>query len=547
MNLARLLLKPVAFAAGAHASRQAAAFIRAHQRTEEIQDNLLHKLLAAHADTDFGRDHGFARIKNYDDFTSAVPVSDYEGIRPYIDRVLGGRASALLPKGQAPLMFSMTSGTTGRPKHIPVPPRFLAQMRQGWNIFGLMVLNDHSEAWLRNIVQISSPMNEHTSPSGVPCGSISGLLAATQKRIVRRMYAASPRVGEITDPAAKYYTILRSAVEKDVAIITTANPSSTIKLIETGQEHADRLIDDIARGTLNPPGEIDPRTAAKFRFRPRKKLADKLRSQLADDGRLLPRHFWDVTFLTNWTGGTLKLYMPRLRELFPGVPIRDIGLLASEGRFSIPMRDDTPAGVAEITNNFLEFIPAEQRGRPDPDVLRAHEVEVGGEYFLVASNWAGLWRYDIDDRVRVTDRLGMSPVFEFVCRGSQTANITGEKITENQVVEAMDRAASAVGARCRRFVVRGRFANPPHYELHIEAEDNTAHKLAEAFEAALAELNMEYRSKRHSQRLGPVRPVVLTPGTLARAEQENIRARHGRSEQYKHKYLETKIATDTDD
>ncbi|GAH84039.1 unnamed protein product, partial [marine sediment metagenome] len=185
-------------------------------------------------------------------------------------------------------------------------------------------------------------------------------------------------------------------------------------------------------GTLTPPGEISA-AARGLRFRPSPALARRLEDGIARDGVLLPRHFWNVAFLANWTGGTLKLYLPRLRELFGSVPIRDIGLLASEGRFSIPLADETPAGVAEITSNFLEFIPADRIGEAPPPALRAEQVELGQEYFLVVTNWAGLWRYNMDDRVRVVDRLGDSPVFEFLSRGLHTANITGEKLTEHQV------------------------------------------------------------------------------------------------------------------
>ena len=55
---------------------------------------------------------------------------------------------------------------------------------------------------------------------------------------------------------------------------------------------------------------------------------------------------------------------------------------------------------------------------------------------------------------------------------------------------------------------------------------------------------MEYQTKRHSQRLGPVCPTVLPPGTLEQAELENIRTRRGRTEQYKHQYLLTEIRTE---
>ena len=92
---------------------------------------------------------------------------------------------------------------------------------------------------------------------------------------------------------------------------------------------------------------------------------------LERDGELRPTHFWNVAFLTNWTGGTLKLYLRRLRELFGDVPIRDIGLLAREGRFSLPIADHTPAGLAEITGNFLEFIPAEDIESKIPSTLRS--------------------------------------------------------------------------------------------------------------------------------------------------------------------------------
>ena len=568
MGLTRQLLRPVAHLAGRHADRQAAEFLDAHRRSAAVQDELLRELIDAHAGTAFGRDHGFDSVRTWRDFTRAVPVRSYDGLRPYMDRVLAGETTALLPDGEDVLMFSMTSGTTGRPKHIPVTRRFLADIRRGWNVFGMRALRDHPDAWLRPILQISSPMRETTSPTGLPCGAISGLLAETQKRIVRRMYPVPRAVFAAADPAAKYYAILRCGVPRDVAIITTANPSSTIKLIETGQAHAERLVRDVADGTLTPPGELPGPLRRRLRFRRNPALAARMNAGIERDGELRPGHFWNVSLLTNWTGGTLGLYLPRLRELFAGSAVRDIGLLASEGRFSVPLADDTPAGVAEITGNVLEFIPAAERDAGGSRTLRPHEAEPGEEYFLVVTNRAGLWRYDMDDRVRVVDRLGGSPVFEFLSRGRHTANITGEKLTEHQVVEAMRRAAGGGNGPVRgastatglgghptgaprpdtatdveRFVLQGRFAATPYYELRTErrgrAED--AARLAERFDAALCELNIEYASKRRSGRLGPVRPTVLPPGELAAAEAEAIRQRSGRAEQYKHQYLSTEV------
>ncbi len=548
MVLPQPFLRPLAHVASWHAARQLSHFLAAHQRTRQAQEELLRELVSRHAQTDFGHDHGFGKIRTYADFASAVPLGDYETLRPYMQRVLEGRTTALLPPGEPVLMFSRTSGTTGSPKSIPVTPRFLNDIRRGWNIFGLKTLRDHPQGWLRPILHISSSMRESLSPTGLPCGAISGLLAAKQKGIVRRMYVVPLEVCEIADPATRFYTILRCGIEKDIGIITTANPSSTIKMIETGQQHVERLLQDIADGTIRPPvlspkDELPPLVRAALRpFVPNRPLARRLEQAMQRDGQLLPGHFWHPAFLTNWTGGTVGLYMARLRELFGDTPIRDIGLLASEGRFSLPLEDGTPAGVADILSNFLEFIPAGEYGRPNPSVLRAHELEVGAEYFLVLSNWAGLWRYNLDDRVRVTARHGQSPVLEFLSRGLSTANITGEKITEHQVVEAMRRACAQAGAAPLRFVLQGRFADTPYYELRLEKPDglDTA-ALADRMDQALCELNCEYQSKRKSARLGKIRPVTLADGAMEQAERENLARRNGRSEQYKHQYLLTDV------
>ncbi len=550
MTLRQIILKPVAKLGALHATLQLRDFLAAHERTRARQDEFLTVFLGAHAKTDFGRDHKLDKVRTYEEFKAAVPITNYHYIKPYMHRLLQGQTNALLPDNQSVLMFSMTSGTTGEPKHIPVTPRFLADIRRGWNMFGVNVLNQNPTAWLRPLIQISSSTHEQSSPTGKPCGAISGLLAQTQKKIVRWMYVVPRWVTNMHDPASRYYTILRHSIDRDVAFITTANPSSTIKLIETGQAECERLIRDIRDGSFSLPGGQDCMPAGETvkKFRPNPGLARKLEAGISADGKLLPKHFWNLAFLTNWTGGTLHLYLRRLRELFPNVPIHDIGLLASEGRFSVPLEGNTPSGVAEITSNFMEFIPADQRENENPQTLRADELTEGEEYFLVVTNWAGLYRYNMDDRIRVTGFRGQSPEFEFLSRGLHTANITGEKITEHQVVASMRLARRQMGCHVERFVLQGRFSSTadPYYELRLElSEDTNPASLAECMDQNLAQMNIEYASKREGGRLGPIRPVVLPHGTLEAAEHQAILNRRGRSEQYKHQYLMTDVVEDS--
>lgn len=544
MNVKRTILRPLAYVAGLHASAQARAFLAAHSRTAQTQQRLLSELVRRHADTAFGREHGLGAVRSYEDFIKAVPVRTYDQLRPWMRRVFEGDSRAMFPQGEDVLMFSRTSGTTGEPKHIPVTRTFLEAMRRGWNVFGLISFRHHRQAWLRSILQISSSMSEATSPCGKPCGAISGLLAATQKRIVRRMYPAPAELAGVRDQAARLYALVRCAAEHDVGIITTANPSTTIQLVQTAQEHAERLVRDLAQGECNPPGDLPEDVRCCIRVKRRPDLARRLERGISADGKLLPRHLWRLRVLYNWTGGTLGLYLPQLRELFDAAPVRDIGLLASEGRFSIPIADGAAAGPAEVTSNVLEFMPVDQADSASPLTVRAHEAQVGQEYFLVVTNWAGLWRYNLDDRVRVTGRIGEGPVIEFLSRGRHTANITGEKLTEHQVVAAMAASAGAEAAQVQRFTLEPHFADQPYYLLTVECDATLAGRLAGRLDAALAQLNVEYASKRHSERLGPVRAACVAPGTFVRREAQEIARRNGRGEQYKHQYLLTAVVTD---
>ena len=88
----------------------------------KAQEAAFQRILNSRSDTAFGKDFGFSKIKTQADWSSAVPVRDYEGFRPYIDRMLQGEQDVLVP-GDV-LMYATTSGTTCLPKLIPVTDEF---------------------------------------------------------------------------------------------------------------------------------------------------------------------------------------------------------------------------------------------------------------------------------------------------------------------------------------------------------------------------------------------------------------------------------------
>jgi hypothetical protein len=537
IGLGKILRQPVL--------HRIAAFTRATQQPQQVQEALLRRILARHADTDFGRRHGFAGIRTVADFRRQLPVAGYEYFEPYIARVRQGDFRALLADDRV-LMFALTSGTTAARKFIPVTPQYFADYRRGWNIWGLRTILDHLEIRMRPIVQVSADWDEFRTEAGIPCGSVTGLTAAAQVRIIRFMYCVPACVSKIKDTASKYYVILRLSMPKRIGMMIAANPSTVLNLARAGDLEKERLIKDIYDGTLSPhvqvPGEVRAALARDVRHRDRRR-ARELEAIVQRTGTLYPRDYWARhCILGNWTGGSMGPYLRQFPRYYGTTPVRDVGLIASEGRMTIPLEDGTSSGVLDITTHYFEFIPEEEADSPQPVVLAAHELEEGRNYFILPTTAFGLYRYDIHDLVRCTGHFNGTPLLAFLSKGSHFANLTGEKLSEYQVIEAMSRVVSKLGLDLTTYSVAPCWNDEmPYYGLFVErgeiAQSHQARQLAEALDRELGQCNIEYQSKRESLRLGPLKVEWLPSGTWQRWDQERVARSGGTVEQYKHPCL----------
>lgn len=538
--------------AKSHARRMLTRMLRATERLREQQTTTLLAKIRRNASSEYGKAHGFDNIRSDADFRRQIPVTSYEDLKPYIDKVKAGNLDAMFGPGQTVHMFAKTSGTSDCPKYIPVTDHFLAEYRRGWNAFGVKVLMDHPGCFLRPIVQVSSRMDEEYTSGGFPCGAISGLMAATQKRLVRRYYVVPFEIAYVADAMARYYSVLRFSIATNAAFVVTASPATQLKLAKVGDENAQCLIRDVRDGTINARFEIpdDVRRKLESRLAPDPNTARRLESILHSTGRLLPKHYWNLGFLANWTGGTMGLYLRDFPEYFGDVPVRDIGLLASEGRMSIPIDDGSPSGILDVADNYFEFIPKDEYGTKHPTVLGASELEADQEYYILLTTSAGFYRYDIGDLVRVTGFHREAPLIEFLHKGEHTCSLTGEKLSEKQVVMAFEEAAERFGYKGRNFVLAPKWGPLPHYLLHLESDDwlkpDRAQMLADALDERLRAINIEYDSKRSSGRLGSVVANLLPNRWLA--EYDRVLARRNRpaNEQFKHRFLFSELDADHD-
>ncbi len=525
--------------------RQLAAFEAATHNPREVQEALLRRILAAQTDTDFGRAHHFADVRTVADFRHNLPVAAYEYFEPYIARVQRGEFRALLADRQIH-MFALTSGTTAARKFIPVTAQYLADYKRGWNLWGLKVFRDHPEVKLRPIVQLSSDWQEFTTPAGIPCGSVTGLTATMQKKIIRWLYCVPACVGRVKDSAAKYYVALRLSLPRHVGMIIAANPSTLVNLARAGDQEKESLIRDLYDGTLSERFDIAPDIRAALRHKTGKRHPERARELeeiVRRTGTLYPRDYWPKDCLIgNWMGGSVGAYLRHFPRYYGSTPIRDIGLLASEGRMSIPLADGTPSGVLDVTTHYFEFIPEEEGDSKTPTVLAAHELQEGKSYFILPTTAFGLYRYNIHDVVRVTGFHNKTPLIEFLSKGAHFANITGEKLSEYHVSGAMKDVLNRLNVNLTTYSLAPCWSDEqPYYGLFVERGDLAGReeglRLAEALDRRLGEVNVEYATKRESRRLGPVRLQMLPTGAWPQWDRARLARTGGSLEQYKHPCL----------
>jgi hypothetical protein len=521
-------------------------FLRSTQAAPAVQQARLLELVRRNQDSDFGRDHRFDLVRDARDFRRQVPIRGYEGHEPYIERARNGDLRALFGPGTEVLMFAMTSGTTARPKTIPVTCESLQNYREGWTIWGIQAFDSHPgmlEKGLRPILQLVSNWRESLTPSGIPCGAITGLTSQMQNPLVRQVYCMPPATMRIKDIQAKYYTALRLSVHRKLGAIMAANPATLIAIARLGDRERETLIRDLHDGRLDPKWDVpaDVRKALRFRIgikRPR--AARELEELVNRTGSLLPRDYWpDLQFLGNWTGGVMGQYLKAYPEIFGDKPVRDLGLIASEGRFTIPLADGTPGGVLAIRHHYFEFIPEDQAGAEQPDTVEAHELIEGRRYFILPTTAGGLYRYQIHDLVRCVGFEGRAPVLEFLNKGAHFSSLTGEKLSEFQAVAAVRAAQASVGLPLQSFLLLPVWGDPPHYDLLVEAGDlpetdaTAPARLAAAADIELGRQNDEYANRRETLRLGAIRTRRIVTGSWADFQKRRLARSGGTVEQYK--------------
>jgi hypothetical protein len=458
MNFKSLLAKPFA---NVIYNKTRKGMMQALQHQEVI----FKSLIKHGAGTQFGKDHRFAELADHAGFSQAVPIRDYELLKPYIDQIKEGKSNVLW-KGK-PIYFAKTSGTTSGVKYIPITkdsiPNHIQTARNA--LFCYMAETGNSAFANGKMIFLSgSPVLERTGD--IPTGRLSGIVNHHIPAYLRSNQLPSFETNCIEDWETKLDKIVAETLQKDMTLISGIPPWM--------QMYFDRLIEKTGKNiaTLFPNFSIMVQGGVNF-----------------------------------------EPYKARLFESI-GKKIDSIELFpASEGFFAFQDTQDQE-GMLLNTNSgiFFEFIPAGEIFNESPTRLSLKDVQLGENYALIINSNAGLWGYNIGDTVKF---VSLNP-YRIIVTGRTKHFISafGEHVIGEEVEAALKQSLTAHPAKITEFTVapmiqQGEGKSYHEWFIEFESLPDDLPAFSASLNSALSSKNVYYQDLMEGNILLPLKIWIV--------------------------------------
>lgn len=422
----------------------------------EIQYEVFNDLVTSAQYTEIGRRYGFEHIYTIKDFKEAVPIHEYEDLKPYIERIMQGEQNLIW---NTPITwFAKSSGTTSdKSKFIPVSDESLEETHfQG----------------AKDVISLYY----HFNPE-------SDLL--TGKGLV---IGGSHQVSKVNEEAQ--YGDLSAVLMQNTPFYGhwLRTPELSIALLDEWETKIEKLAEATIHENVTSISGVPTWTLV---------LIKKI---LAVTGKQHLKEVWPNLELYIHGGVSFTPYKEQFEKLI-GSPINYIDLYnASEGFFAA-QNNPLEEGMLLYLNHgiFYEFLPIEEYGKEKPQTVQLSEVEIGTNYAVVISTNGGLWRYLIGDTIQFTS---LSP-FKIKVSGrvKHFINAFGEEVIINNSDHAIAVACEKTSA-----LVNDYTAAP----IYFSEKGNGGHEWLIEFEKppfdpglftyeldnALKNVNSDYEAKR---------------------------------------------------
>ncbi len=426
----------------------------------ETQEKVFQYLVTEGCKTAFGKDHDFVSINTYEDFKERVAVNDYEGLRPYVDRMVAGEEN-ILWKGK-PIYFAKTSGTTSGAKYIPITKESMPTHIKSARNALLFYINETKDASFVNGKMIflqGSPVLDDMN--GIKLGRLSGIVAHYVPNYLLKNRLPSWETNCIEDWDTKVDKVVEETLPENMSVISGI-PSWVQMYFE--------------------------------------KLIDKT-------GKTISEIFPNFNFFI-YGGVNFEPYKNKFEALI-GKKIDYIELYpASEGFIAFQDSQKEKGMLLQLDSGiFYEFIPATEFFDENPTRISLKDVQLGVNYVIILNTTAGLWGYNIGDTVEFTS---LSPYrIKVTGRIKHFISAFGEHVIGKEVEKALNDAIIGTNINVSEFTVAPQ-VNPesglPYHEWFIEFENepDNLEEMAAKIDTSMQQQNIYYQDLIEGKVLRPL-------------------------------------------
>jgi len=427
------------------------------QHPIEAQREVLQDLVTSAQYTEFGRKYDFPSLFNIRDFKKAVPIQEYDDLKPYIHRIMEGEQNVLW---NTPInWFAKSSGTTSdRSKFIPVSNESLedSHFKAAKDVLTMYYeYSPYSDLLTGKALIIGGSHTVHSLSDDTHYGDLSAVLLQNSPFYGRWIRTPELSIALMDEWETKIEKLAQYTIQEDVTSISGV-PTWTLVLFR-------RILEITGKQNIS--------------------------------------EVWPNLELYIHGGVSFVPYREHFEKLI-GKNIHYLEMYnASEGFFAAQDRPDADGMLLFPDHGiFMEFMPTEEYGKPDPQTIGLRDVEIGKNYALVISTNGGLWRYCIGDTVQFTS---LNPYrIKVSGRIKHYINAFGEELIIDNTDRAIKIACEQTGALVNDYTAAPVYfnatANGAHeWLVEFEKEPANLDHFVYELDNALKQLNSDYEAKRH--------------------------------------------------
>lgn len=436
---------------------------------ENAQREVLQDLVTSAQYTEFGRKYSFHDLFNIKSFKQAVPVHEYEDLKPYIERIMHGEQNVLW---NTPIYwFAKSSGTTtDRSKFIPISEESLedCHFKAAKDVLTMYYnFNPDSELLSGKGLIIGGSHNINPMNSEAQFGDLSAVLLQNTPFWGHWLRTPDLSIALMDEWESKIEKLAKSTIKENVTSISGV-PTWTLVLFK-------RILEITGKKTM---AEV-----------------------------------WPGLELYMHGGVSFTPYREQFDRII-GKPVNYLEMYnASEGFFAAHERPGDDGMLLFLDHGiFMEFMPVSEYGKKHPNTIGLQDVEVGKNYALIISTNGGLWRYLVGDTIQFTSANPFR--IKVTGRLRHYINAFGEEVIVDNTDKAISIASQKTGAVVNDYTAAPLYfsegSNGAHeWLIEFEKEPADLATFTAELDSALRQINSDYDAKRYKD-IALRMPVVHT-------------------------------------